>query len=68
MALVLRVQLLEQVELGALCLARHGGVADILDELLDVRVLRVDVGALETPGRNRTASFAIPEWDIHRGT
>src|SRR5262249_19285317 len=44
--LVTRIERLEQVELAALFFARRRLVADILDELVNFGVLRVDVSAL----------------------
>ncbi len=45
------VQLVEQIELAALLLARHAIVLDVLDQLLDGRVLAVDVGSLVRAGQ-----------------
>ncbi len=67
--LMIGVELLQQIELLPLLAERNVRVANVLDELLDLRVFRVDVGALidaraETP----TANFATPGSDSRRGT
>ena len=45
------IQLLQQVELPALIVARQGRVADVLDQLVELGVLRVDVRALVGAGQ-----------------
>jgi hypothetical protein len=45
-SLVLGVELLEQVELLALLLRRHRGTTNVLDQLLNIGVFRIEVSPL----------------------
>jgi len=47
------VETANEIELPALPGERVGGILDVLDQLADVGVLRVDVGALVRAGQER---------------
>ena len=49
-ALMLDIERAQKIKLLALLRGRDAGVADVLDELFDLRVFRVDVGALIDAG------------------
>ncbi len=50
---MLLVELLQEIELGALFIERERFIFDVLDEFLDVLMRRVDVRALEDSGQKR---------------
>ncbi len=54
------IHLLDQIELAALLLGGNGAVADVGDQLVDLRELRVDIGSLVTAGqKGRLPVFGI---------
>ena len=56
---VMAVHRLDKIELPALPLGGDRPIADVGDQLVDLRELRIDIGSLVTPGKKADCQFSV---------